>query len=67
MFVSDACLNKDTLVPLMHATADLIKANEREHIIHAKVILYSYNNNNNLYSLSAISSRKPIALYNYYN
>ena len=33
MFISDACLNKDTLVPLMHATADLIKANEREHII----------------------------------
>ena len=41
MFVSDACLNKDTLVPLMHATADLIKANEREHLIHAKVVLYS--------------------------
>ena len=39
MFVSDACLNKDTLVPLMHAPTDLIKANKREHLIHAKVEL----------------------------
>ena len=51
MFVSDACLNKDTLVPLMHATADLIKANEREHLIHAKVVLYS------VFLLIAIAAR----------